>query len=85
MVTQNDTPGDWRRAADPILQRNDLGRVPVIAVETACGASLALAYAGSRALAGFSRVLFNVCGGATATIDQIREWSTTAAAGREDL
>jgi hypothetical protein len=44
-----------------------------------------LACEGSRALAGFSRVLFNVCGGATATIDQIREWSTTAAAGREDL
>jgi len=54
-------------------------------VEPACGASLALAYAGSRALAGFSRVLFIVCGGATATIDQIREWSTKAAARREDL
>jgi len=53
----------------------------VIAVETACGASLALACEDSRALAGFSRVLFIVCGGATATIDQIREWSPKAAAG----
>jgi L-serine/L-threonine ammonia-lyase len=54
-------------------------------VEPACGASLSLAYDESTALAGFSRVLFIVCGGATATIDQIREWSASAAERQEDL
>ncbi len=54
-------------------------------VEPACGASLALAYEASTALAGFSSVLFIVCGGATATIDQIREWSASAAERQEDL
>jgi L-serine/L-threonine ammonia-lyase len=54
-------------------------------VEPACGASLSLAYDESTALAGFSRVLFIVCGGATATIDQIREWSASAAESQEDL
>ncbi|MGE0815048.1 MAG: pyridoxal-phosphate dependent enzyme [Vicinamibacterales bacterium] len=49
-----------------------------ILVEPACGASLALAYEGHEALAGFGTVLVVVCGGATATIDQIRRW-----AGRE--
>ncbi|MBM3803590.1 MAG: pyridoxal-phosphate dependent enzyme [Acidimicrobiia bacterium] len=44
-------------------------------VEPACGASLALAYDRSSELAGFETVLFIVCGGATATIDQIRQWS----------
>jgi L-serine/L-threonine ammonia-lyase len=44
-------------------------------VEPACGASLSLAYDHSPALAGLATVLFVVCGGATATIDQIREWS----------
>lgn len=54
-------------------------------VEPACGASLALAYEGATALSGFARVLFIVCGGATATIDQIRQWSVRAAEGREHL
>ncbi|EXI91052.1 MAG: Phenylserine dehydratase [Candidatus Accumulibacter regalis] len=54
-------------------------------VEPACGAGLALAYAGSPVLAGFARVAFIVCGGATATIDQIREWSANAAEEQEDL
>ncbi|EXI83315.1 MAG: Phenylserine dehydratase [Candidatus Accumulibacter appositus] len=54
-------------------------------VEPACGASLSLAYDESAALAGFSRVLFIVCGGATATIDQIREWSASAAISQEAL
>ncbi|MCC5859553.1 MAG: pyridoxal-phosphate dependent enzyme, partial [Ectothiorhodospiraceae bacterium] len=44
-------------------------------VEPACGASLALAHEGVAALDGFDRVLFIVCGGATATIDQIRAWA----------
>lgn len=48
-------------------------------VEPACGATLALAYDRSPALAGFTRVLFIVCGGATATIDQIRAWTAERA------
>ncbi len=47
-------------------------------VEPACGATLALAYERSAALAGFAKVLFIVCGGATASIDQIRAWSAQA-------
>jgi len=50
----------------------------VISVEPACGATLALAYERSAALAGFAKVLFIVCGGATASIDQIRAWSAQA-------
>lgn len=44
-------------------------------VEPACGASLSLAYDAAPELQGLATVLFIVCGGATATIDQIREWS----------
>jgi L-serine/L-threonine ammonia-lyase len=44
-------------------------------VEPACGASLALAYEGALALEPFKTVLIVVCGGATATADQIRQWS----------
>lgn len=44
-------------------------------VEPACGASLAVVYENAPALERFSRVLVVVCGGATATIDQIREWA----------
>ncbi|MCF8198616.1 MAG: pyridoxal-phosphate dependent enzyme [Sulfuritalea sp.] len=44
-------------------------------VEPACGASLALAYEKATELAPFSNVLFVVCGGATATIEQIQQWS----------
>lgn len=47
-------------------------------VEPACGASLALAYAGAPALEPFERVLVVVCGGVTATIDQIRAWREKA-------
>jgi L-serine/L-threonine ammonia-lyase len=46
-----------------------------ILVEPACGASLALAYDRAAELEQFSTVLVVVCGGATATIDQIRQWS----------
>jgi L-serine/L-threonine ammonia-lyase len=48
-----------------------------ILVEPACGASLALAYEDSLALHGYTNVLVVVCGGVTATIDQIRQWSNT--------
>ncbi len=44
-------------------------------VEPACGASLALAYEKASELEQFSTVLVIVCGGATATIDQIRQCS----------
>ena len=49
-------------------------------MEPACGASLALAGAPHAALAPFARVLVIACGGATATIDQIRQWARPAAA-----
>ena len=49
-------------------------------VEPACGASLVPAGAPHAALAAFARVLVIVCGGATATIDQIRQWARPAAA-----
>lgn len=46
-----------------------------VLVEPACGASLALAYGNAPELEPFRTVLVIVCGGATATIDQIRQWS----------
>lgn len=44
-------------------------------VEPACGASLALAYDAHASLVPFESVLVIACGGATATLDQIRQWS----------
>lgn len=44
-------------------------------VEPACGASLAVVYDNAPVLERFSTVLVVVCGGATTTIDQIREWA----------
>ncbi len=46
-----------------------------ILVEPACGASLAVTYERLPELEGYRSVLVVVCGGATATIDQIREWA----------
>ncbi|RWU18810.1 serine dehydratase [Pseudomonas alkylphenolica] len=45
-----------------------------ILVEPACGAALALAYTPSDELRRYQKVLVIVCGGVTATIDQIRQW-----------
>lgn len=45
-----------------------------ILVEPACGAALALAYAPTDELKHYQKVLVIVCGGVTATIDQIRQW-----------
>ncbi len=45
-----------------------------ILVEPACGASLALTYEKAPELEQFNTVLVVVCGGATATLDQIRKW-----------
>ncbi len=50
-----------------------------ILVEPACGASLALAYEQSPELEPFKTILMVVCGGATATIEQIRQWSEACA------
>lgn len=52
-----------------------------ILVEPACGASLALAYGQAPALQGFENILIVVCGGVTATIDQIRQWDAATAVG----
>lgn len=46
-----------------------------ILVEPACGASLAMTYENWPELERFSTVLVVVCGGATSSIDQIREWA----------
>lgn len=46
-----------------------------VLVEPACGAALALAYRGDEALAGFANVLVIVCGGATATVEQLGAWA----------
>jgi L-serine/L-threonine ammonia-lyase len=48
-----------------------------VLVEPACGASLALGYENSTALEPFKTVLIIVCGGATATVDQLRQWANT--------
>ncbi|MFJ4441094.1 pyridoxal-phosphate dependent enzyme [Pseudomonas sp. NPDC089422] len=44
-----------------------------VLVEPACGAALAVAYE-PGALAGYQNVLVVVCGGATATLEQIQAW-----------
>lgn len=46
-----------------------------VLVEPACGASLAVAYAAHPSLAAAETVLVITCGGATASIDQIRQWA----------
>ena len=48
-------------------------------VEPACGASLAVAYDDAPELAAYRSLLIVVCGGATATIDQIRAWARACA------
>ena len=48
-------------------------------VEPACGASLAAVYGQAPELEGLRSVVIEVCGGATATIDQIREWAAACA------
>jgi L-serine/L-threonine ammonia-lyase len=45
-----------------------------VVVEPACGASLALAYEAATALAQFDKVLVIVCGGVTATVEQLQQW-----------
>ena len=44
-------------------------------VEPACGAALAVAYTLPHALTEFNKVLIIVCGGATASADNLRQWN----------
>jgi L-serine/L-threonine ammonia-lyase len=46
-----------------------------VVVEPACGASLAPVYDGAPELEEFKSVLVVVCGGVTATVEQLLEWS----------
>lgn len=50
-----------------------------ILVEPACGASLAVAYEQLPQLDGFEKILIVVCGGVTATVDQLRRWKAALA------
>ena len=47
-----------------------------VVVEPACGASLAVVYDGAPELEPFKSVLVIVCGGVTATVEQLRQWSS---------
>jgi L-serine/L-threonine ammonia-lyase len=46
-----------------------------VVVEPACGASLAVVYDGAPELEAFKTVMVVVCGGVTATIEQLQQWS----------
>jgi L-serine/L-threonine ammonia-lyase len=62
-----------RQAVHACLRFMDDHRV---VVEPACGASLAVLYADSPALAGCRNVLVIVCGGVTATVAQLHMWDS---------
>jgi L-serine/L-threonine ammonia-lyase len=49
-------------------------------VEPACGAALASVYGNASALAPYRKVLVIVCGGATATADNLQQWARQLAA-----
>lgn len=61
-----------KQAVDACLRFMDDHRV---VVEPACGAALAVVYQHEQALAGLRNVLVIVCGGVTATVDQLRAWA----------
>jgi L-serine/L-threonine ammonia-lyase len=61
-----------REAVEACLRFMDDHRV---VVEPACGASLALAYRAGEALARYGHVLVIVCGGVTATVEQLQRWA----------
>jgi L-serine/L-threonine ammonia-lyase len=63
-----------REAVEACLRFMDDHRV---VVEPACGAALALAYRAGEELARFERVLVIVCGGVTATVEQLQRWGQT--------
>jgi L-serine/L-threonine ammonia-lyase len=60
-----------REAVEACLRFMDDHR---IVVEPACGASLALAYRAGELLPRYARVLVIVCGGVTATVEQLQRW-----------
>jgi L-serine/L-threonine ammonia-lyase len=49
-----------------------------VVVEPACGAALAMAYQASGVLKEFDNLVVIVCGGATATVGQLEQWSEIA-------
>ena len=49
-----------------------------VVVEPACGAALAIAYQADTLLKAFDTVLVIVCGGVTATVEQLEQWSEIA-------
>lgn len=49
-----------------------------VVVEPACGASLAVAYDAAGTLAEFRNILVIVCGGVTATVQQLQQWAHSA-------
>lgn len=63
--------GSDREAVEACLRFMDDHRV---VVEPACGASLAPAYRAGAMLAACERVLVIVCGGVTATVEQLQRW-----------
>jgi len=63
-----------REAVEACLRFMDDHRV---VVEPACGAALALAYRAGALLSRFERVLVIVCGGVTATVEQLQAWGST--------
>ena len=67
------------RALDACLRFIDDHRLHV---EPACGAALALAYAGAPALKGFNRVLVVACGVTTNTLEQLQTWHAAALNGQ---
>jgi len=60
-----------RAAVEACLRFMDDHRV---VVEPACGAALAVAYRAGEVLARHERVLAIVCGGVTATVEQLQRW-----------
>ena len=60
-----------REAVEACLRFMDDHRV---VVEPACGAALAVAYRAGALLPRFERVLVIVCGGVTATVEQLQRW-----------
>ena len=50
-----------------------------VVVEPACGASLAAVYDGAPELEAFRTLVVVVCGGVTATLEQLQQWSDTYA------
>jgi L-serine/L-threonine ammonia-lyase len=63
-----------RDAVEACLRFMDDHRV---VVEPACGAALAVAYRAGELLPRFGRVLVIVCGGVTATVEQLQSWGRT--------